>query len=441
MVVDSKKIFMELFLFLVVFAPPVFHFNIIFVLSLISVMGIAARRKRTLTLRGGWSLPLVACSLVYILAVVAMGELFGDASLEWNRLVFVYQLFVLIPLQFLCAYYVDIYAKENRLSFDGVADLCIMAGVMQSVLVVLSYLFPAVQSFFLNLMIYRGNKTVYENIGISSYRSYGFADTLLDTFGYGMGILAGCCLLKEKQSAFSLFSMAAILFSVAVNSRTGIAVFFVALFVKMVCNWRSYLQNGRCMVKLCAGGVLLVVVGIAFVHSKMFESQTVQWITAGFESVWSFFTGRKMQYRLGSMQNSLFGKDMWAVPERTVSLLFGEGHSIFGTKDALGVQSDVGYINYIWVCGIIGTALFLLAIGMVFFRCCRESRTKFEKQVMLFLAFSFFLVFIKGNVLTHTAGTFLTILCIVYIYRGRNQNRNWKKSRNQLTRTEGSRWI
>lgn len=408
-----KRSFIVIYLFLAIYDPPIFSFNVIYILVAFAVLYLLGERKNSLRFRFSMNIGnLLIIAFFYILIVAAIGAILGNSDFSRNRLIFLYQLYFLMPAQFICAYAVCIYCRRQKIEFDEVIKLCIITGVLQGILSLMAWLFPNIQGFFLRIMVEKGGKSVYEDI--SYYRGYGFADTLLDTFGYGMGLLAGMCLLRKKLPPFYLISTLIICFSIAVNSRTGIAIVMVSVALKLfwIMKHSNYIKNR--FIKIFFG-ILLAIAGVRiFITSNAFSSTTVQWIIAGFESVWTFLTGKHMQYRLGSMQGSMFTERFWTLPDNLFNLLFGTGHSVFATGSIMGgIQSDVGYVNYIWFCGIIGTLIVLCLIWKFFRRSYNTCADSYDKLVILFVSISFFVTFIKGNVLTHTAGTFLTILLCV----------------------------
>ena len=102
-----------------------------------------------------------------------------------------------------------------------------------------------------------------------------------------------------------------------------------------------------------------------------------------------------------------------------MGMLIGFGHSCYGTRGIIGFASDVGYINYIWFCGFIGLILLLVCIIAIFNNRLKCSKLLFEQHMLMMLLITFFVMFIKGNVISHTAGTSLLILILVRSYSTR----------------------
>ena len=122
------------------------------------------------------------------------------------------------------------------------------------------------------------------------------------------------------------------------------------------------------------------------------------------------------------MKNSMFSKDFWTLPDSFCGKLLGTGHSCFGTYRINGVASDVGYVNYIWIMGIAGTLVLLIFIACLFIHKIKNRKDKYEKIDLIFLMTSFFVMFIKGNIITYSAGTFITILLLMYKPKEKENN-------------------
>lgn len=96
-------------------------------------------------------------------------------------------------------------------------------------------------------------------------------------------------------------------------------------------------------------------------------------------------------YTLGSMQNSLLSKNFYHLPTEGLAVLLGKGHSCYGSqmKSIYGYASDVGYINYIWICGIIGLIALMAAILKIFISVINHATSNYMKALVVGLATSF----------------------------------------------------
>lgn len=424
MKINIKKTCIVLYLFALIFAPPIIPFNIIYILFIIACIGLIklSRNSKKYVHK---SFLMGTIWLLYVLVVILMNEIFSNYDLLLNRITVLYQIFLLIPMQIVCALFVCKFCEYHNISFNQLVDLCILAGLIEGICVMVAFLLPSVRNLFLNLMIRNGQKSVYTD-ELMSYRAYGFADTLLDTFGYGMGILSGCCILKDKIELKDWICCFLFLFSTAVNSRTGLAIFLVFVVVKII----NLLKNGKISYRFFLYiAEIFIFVGLASFFIKRTElknTTTFKWIISGFRSVYNFLTKTEGTYTLGSMQNSLLSKNFYHLPTEGLAVLLGKGHSCYGSqmKSIYGYASDVGYINYIWICGIIGLIALMAAILKIFISVINHATSNYMKALVVGLATSFFVMFFKGNVITYTAGTVLTILITMGSYKYGNANKS-----------------
>ncbi len=415
MVKIIRLIPMIIFIFLAVFSPPILPFNSIYILALISAIGIIFHKSNKIVI-GDKNL-LAKCSFfaIYVFLIIFLNIITGDNDkLLTNRIIVLYQLYILIPFQFIVSSYIVRYfnARKNE---DSFWIALIASGLLETLCVVLSFLSPTIRNMFLDSILSHGGlERVYANQEVLLYRGFGWADTLLDTFGYGMGIYAGLCLLNRRYGKRRLIVVLPFIFSTMLNSRTGIAIFMIAVMVWVI----GIIKRGNVsqFVRIVFVIVIALAAIVVLVNSGIIGTETLSWIHSGFRSVWNLFTGRKEEYSVGSMQNSLLSKRFWILPGSILGIVFGVGHSVFGTREIIGINSDVGYINFIWISGLIGTVALLTVIYHWFNRVKKVTIDYFEKEIVIFLMISFYVMFIKGNVISHTAGTFLTILVITFYY-------------------------
>lgn len=408
------KSLLVIYIFCGVFAPPILKINILWVLTFIALVHlICTNRSMSFSVKAKSTSFLAPFILaVYIILNVLINAILDPRDLNRNRLIVIYQCFALIPMQIIVCQSIFRIMKNNDLDVDDLIHSCIGAGILEGVMVVAAFIFAPIRELFLTIMATNAGNDLYTQEYFLSYRAYGFSATLLDTFGYGMGLLAGISLLQKKWTAFTVTGMVFCIFSTLVNSRTGLLIFLVAVFVKGIYMFR----NGKLHFKFTSviSILLMAIVIILFINSSIIDSITYEWVKSGFESILNFVSGKTQEYHLGSMQNTLLSERFWHLPKNLWGVIFGEGHSCYNSFEVLGVASDVGYVNYIWIIGILGTTFLVLYIHSLFKKRMNSYINYSYRQVILFLEISFFVMFIKGNIITHCAGTFVTLLFLFY---------------------------
>ena len=418
------KFILCIYLFLAIYAPPFFKFNILYILSGISFLYLV--KDRQIKIYVNKKVRMIWLSLSIILFIkIFIGLCFGDQELINNRIIVLYQWFGLIPMQLIVCLSIKKFAKKNRINNDNLLNLCINAGVIQGILVLLSFLFPEIRDYFLEMMRNNLNKErLYGEQGIIGYRAYGFAASLIDTFGYGMGLILGVFVLsKNKKNIFDLVKISLCVLAIILNSRTGIIIFFL-IFPTKILNFIFFKRKKSILKKLLKEFLMYTVTLILVLYliniSNLKDWIVYKWIIGGFVSILNFITGVKGEYRLGSMQNTFFTANFWKLPEDFLGILIGKGHSIYGTKKILGIASDVGYINYIWIFGILGLVFLLYLVYLFFYSGIKTYTVK--KEVIIFLALAFYIMMFKGNIISYNSGTFITIFILI-LYMVDNKER------------------
>ena len=433
----TEKIILILYIFCAIFAPPFFSFNLLYILSLISSIYLLLKNKKLFTKKYRVNKNILAIIFLffYLGMVLVVSLIFGNRDLLINKIVVIYQWYVLIPMQIITCFGIQKYAQRNRINNIQLLNFCLYAGILQGIIVCFSFFVPEVREFFLNTMLKHGAKTrIYANQFMMSYRGYGFAATLLDTFGYGMGLISGILFLsrKKKYVIFKIIGCLLCLFGTALNARTGLLIFLVVI-PSIILDWffrkKINIKDIKKIIYITISFCILIFLSL---KTNIKESITFSWIKGGFLSVFNFLFRIDASYQLGSMKNSLFNKGFWQFPDNLFNFLFGTGHSVYGTKDIIGVGSDSGYVNCIWIIGIIGTVILFYII--LKFSCKKYTEWGQEyKIIVIFITLSFFIMFIKGNVVTYNSGTFVSLFIFLLDLKNNKLNIKRKKYEKRIS--------
>lgn len=409
---------LSFFIFLAIFAPPFLPFNLLYFLFGISIIYFFKQNdcNKIYNIFNKWQLFLFLFVSCYIFFNVSINELLQRDDYTYNRLVLFYQLYVLIPAQYIVCVAIRKFIIKRNYDDNNFFKALIIGGLIESIIVLIAFFSSEVRNILLNIMTFNtGKSRLYANVDMLSYRGYGFAATLLDTFGYGIGLLAGLCLLRKKQTLFTKVSFILLMFTTLVNSRTGIAVILISIVVKFF----------MCLVKFRFLQIIKLIIKIIFFLCIFYyilisyNSKIEEWIWGGFSSVYYFISNTEASYQLGSMKNSMFSPRFWRLPDDLFGIIFGRGHSVFGIGRIL--HSDVGYINYIWICGLFGISLIAISVLSVLISKYKQTSDEEKRIGIIFIGLTFFIVFIKGNIINYNAGTFISLLYLI------NINNNAKK--------------
>lgn len=305
---------------------------------------------------------------VYVLMVAALGDGSG-AVLSYQLLIWFMEGFFISGFFF--------YAGERRLSLPA-ERLAIQVGVLGAAISILLVLNPALndaaRSFF---------QTAVESVDpgeFVSHRGYAISESALGSFGAVQGLMAVLVVMYSKSLITTTWAVPIILGSIAFNQRLGLVLFSAGIVVLMVVERK----------KGSALYTVVLVTALALILAT--------WLRENYEITY---------YYLASMASQLLGRDIDSpylftntvddllqqhmhFPTSLGGLAFGEGAYIYG--DALR-QSDLGYINYIYIGGI---AVLVFMAGFLARIVRRMARTSGDHALPLVVAVVLLLAHAKG---------------------------------------------
>lgn len=128
--------------------------------------------------------------LFYLLIITIFNFLFGNI-VTLNEYLFIwYRFFLIVPITAICIIYIIACCKELKYSFDKLILCMILAGLVQAAITILTFLVPQVKSFFVQIMYMNTGNAIFKVQYHIDRRFFGFANDMLDSFGYGAGIIA-----------------------------------------------------------------------------------------------------------------------------------------------------------------------------------------------------------------------------------------------------------
>ncbi len=351
--------------------------------------------------------------LVYILFFGTIDmALIESADTLATRLRSINQLVILPLFQFSFIWYLLIKFTRRCYTLKDILTVMILAGLLQSLFSLSALLIPQLRSLYLTF----GNTELYSNLFFISRRGFGFSGNLLDTFGYGMGLLTGYMLFFRwtRSKLMLILSVILMLLAIALNARTGFVVFFIAIIVKMV--------TGKKLLKLFT---ILSFVFITFILIKAYipiilemgmksENDTVSWISGSFNDIYYLLSDDDAKNL--SMEEVGFLDNFIGLPENCYELLFGTGHNVYDTGSSLGFRTDIGYYNLFWEFGLIGGFIMLSYLLWFILKPFFLSTELLVKRITLLNFLSYAAVLMKAILLGYNPGVFVNYTVIFSIY-------------------------
>lgn len=418
----SKKNFnlvkIVILLFIVLFAPPIIpYININIPLSFISILIIYTKYKQTAkklicNKYVNNFIKYYCIFVLFLIPYILFRELFNNIGLN-PLLLTIYRFFLLCPVYLINLLLIFCIAKTNTISSKKLIQMALYAFVIQSILSIICLLIPDVRNYFVSLMIRNESNDILFTGWQLERRFYGFSNNLLDTFGLGVGIAATIPFYLEKKvtigSAILSFT---ILISTILNSRTGILIYIIGLGFYILYNLLSSKNILRTIKKYLEIIILaFIIIFILRIVLLQISAKTLIWIEEGFSGLFSVFSGDSAN--AADSMGRLFDSESWILPNNIIDLLFGRGHVIYSGIGGIA-KSDVGYVNDIWLVGILGLPFFYLPFFYLY-----KSLYKQNSLILKFLSIFFltsFLVFnVKGMVIAYNTGIAIQLYIIFSI--------------------------
>src|SRR5699024_6530651 len=135
-----------------------------------------------------------------------------------------------------------------------------------------------------------------------------------------------------------------------------------------------------------------------------------------FASIINFFIDGTLNAPGLDTASNLFSNRFWTFSNSLVKIIFGTGHTVFG--NGFVIQSDVGYVNDVWLFGIVGSILLYISFIYLGSYVLKNSQESLYKILTIGLIVSLFVFQIKGRAFMYSVGTstiLIILFCISYI--------------------------
>lgn len=296
--------------------------------------------------------------------------------------------------------------KKYQFNKKEIFKMIIYAGIIESTLCIISYFSPFIKEIFIKLMLMNTGDELYTNQWYITVRSFGFASTLVDYFGFGISIIASICfaygiLFDIKYIFYSFY----IFIATVLNSRSGILLY--GFFIMVVLIYWLYKEKNIKKAMILISTLIFLFIVLMILISR--NEATSMWIKDGFESIFELIFNQTGSKDVGEVVSS---NKFWFLPDG-FRLFIGTGHSRF---QAVGYpHTDNGYVNDIWLFGIVGCFIIYGKIYMNILSCWKKTKDKFLQMILLILFFAFAIFNFKAYVLSGSLGgiTYFFILSLV----------------------------
>ena len=404
--ISLRKIVFPILFFLVIFNPPFLprlSFTILF--TLIALFYCILHQKFVIRLCSSFYLKqwmgILLAFFLYYFGISVFSELGNVFAVSPFRM-FLVSLANIVPL-FAVSFFLCMAVFGKSETYDCLVDYVIHAGLIESLFGIMAFVSPAVKSALNGIMIANSrSEKIRHAVNSASFRNYGIASTLFDSFGFAMSIMALLALYKAvegKPKYYLYFLMIA--FTASINARTSMILIVVGTGI-IILGKRSRTYKDK------VGKLFIVFLGVFAVGllgtylSK--GGANAEWLSNGVEEIKTLVIGRKTTGTFAVLLQEI------VFPENPIALLFGVGLT---PAQAAGRTVDMGYIQNLWMFGIVGSVLlyafYLKAIGLWW------KKIKEERALALSVAVVIFVFFLKLNLFGYGIST----VVLTTIFMGR----------------------
>lgn len=421
---DWKKIALVLYLFMMFFSPPVIpRLNIIIPLSITSfILSIIFHQRE---LRWVLSKPIFKRFLLGFGALLLYVVLVLITKNPNGLVINSYRFLMLVPVVMSCIVYLICIAKCRNYDLETILRLALYAVLFQTLICLLAVFSGDIKKILIDIMRQNTNVIALSAKFHLERRFFGFANDLLDNFGYGMALatlipIVLAILSKNKKWLIAILPIA---FTALINARTSAVVMLIIAMVYgafLLKNIGKISRKGWLLLMGCVFVLMIMIGGFFLAFPKTFGS-----FTKDTDSIITLLLTGKV--KPGTTASGLLRYGL-KLPDRYDEMLFGTGHSVFAHDSTVKhYQTDIGYLNDIWLIGVIGS-LFAYAIITIPLRGLKSVNQKYAR-VGLVLILAFFVFEVKGPAIKPGLGMIMTLFIsfVIIALSSRSETSDSKK--------------
>lgn len=410
--------FLSIFLFFAIFNPPLYSgFSFTIFTAILSLFYCIVNWKIFLRIISDKKIKQTLAKFVLFLAysmflVLVLTIFNSNEDIISNEISLITNYFSL----FLLSVAIIVYCSKRQYLLKTLVKSYVFAGGYQTVLSILALINPGIKAIFTSLM---ANNSSSEKIArtmeyVSTYRNYGLASTLFDIFGMAMSTIAIFAVVLGLQNK-KYFVLSALIFVAAViNARTSFVLFLIGVFVVLF-RYKRGKSESPVLKKL--GIVVVILIGVYVSFSYILSSQNSDqliWLATAITDVMSLQTGEKEGYFGALFYEFIF------FPNDTFSFFWGTGLS---PMQFMNRNSDVGYIQYIWYYGALGSLIMYYAYYNMFKISISSSEQPFSTMLKA-VGVMVIVYLVKLTCLGYSMGSVIFVpICLYAIYIRRKNSK------------------
>ncbi len=388
--------------FLIVFKPPLpfTTFNPLHISGIISIIFLIFNIKYILSNTNFYKVIFFSLILVLYQTYFIIVFFVNSESLL-NNVSFIFWIFDIVP----SALFIAIMCKKY--SFK-IVNIFIHISLFQAIISLIAFFNLSFKDYLINSYINYGYLEVAD---LSSHRIFGLAANATFSMPIYQSSIALLLLYRTlKKHIFYVFPLSLVIFSAFINSRTSLVIFIIASSLLLL----YYFLNLK-LIHTILISFFIYFFSQIFIYYFLpllieINPSTFQWILDGLDEFNSLINGNISSSDYYFFY--LFNFSRYSLPNTLLNFLFGRGiHTYSG--NTLGIKSDLGFINDLWLGGMFYVLSFYSFIGLLIFKISNN----FLKYRSLILSISFSILFlsnIKGVIFSEN--DIMNSIIILYIY-------------------------
>lgn len=341
---------------------------------------------------------------LFIFFLIIIWYLLIVALINNQTMIIAYSYYIYLIDIIPCSIFITRYCLRKNYSIKDLINLLLIVGNIQGLISLLSFLFPAFQQIILNRMLSYGFTDVI--LSLSDHRIYGLSYNMTYAMPIVQGVLAVLALYMAVTFRTKYFLLVPLLvLSGVINARTSLIIILVGVIFILSTMYKSF---GKKIIRLFLVSLTTMISIIIIIKViNYYSSDTFYWVETGFNEITLFLFGQNTGY-FKYISNSSF----YQIPDG-LFFLIGKGHTVTRT---FMVATDIGYINDIWLGGLIYCIISYASFMLIFISIYR-SKTEDKisiKVISLFLLTTFLISNIKGIIIS--VNEFINMLFLIEIF-------------------------
>lgn len=402
-----KRVSFLVLVFVALFAPPVIPgINLIIPVAVYALARILFKYRsqpRDILSKSGLGMlaKWVVLYFLYYAAVLLISFMTGGNVQSGHYIRSIYSLLLYVPVTIIVVLYILIRARELRYDLNQLGKVFVQAGMIQVVIAFLALLIPGVKDFLVGIMLENTADPLLNTPWLVDIRFFGFANSLLDLFGLGIGLLAVLALFLVPAKGYRYLVYFGLLLVLAVlNARSGLIIgalgFIIFLGYLFITNRKFTLTLTVMALSIIAAG------GITLVSFYAPDTLHLAWRDVG------SFIGAGDE----GTSATLFSDQFWRLPETAFGAIFGTGHSLYGADGY--AHSDVGYINDLWRTGVLGMILLYAPFVAFIVKGVKSTKDRRWKFVFIFFLAGMLVFNVKASIWGYSPAMVVVLAMVGY---------------------------